>query len=177
MNILFKKTILVALVSALAISALPLTNVFAADENPPVSNDRLEKAWSREQNIYQRLGKIFENTDDHIAKLQGLLDKAASNGKDISALQAALDAFSSALNSARPTYDSMQPIMDSHAGFDANGKVTDAEQARTTVQDMRAKLQELKSAMNGTGKALRDAIRAFRQANHPNPQSSGERDN
>ncbi len=180
MNILFKKTILAVLVVVLALAALPVTSAFAADVNPPqgeVSTERLESAWVHQLKLYERLGKIFENGDERIAKLQQLLDKAASNGKDVSALQAALDAFKSASNSARPIYESMHGIVNPHAGFDENGKVTDVEQARLTVQAMHEKMQELKSAMNGTGKALREAIKAFRQANKPSTSPSDDHGN
>lgn len=178
MNIPFKKTILAALVAVLALAALPVTSAFAADVTPPQtapSGDKLEQVWARELKLNERLGKVFDNTDDHVAKLQQLIDTAASNGKDVSALQAALDAFASSLNSGRPIYENMQTIVNSHNGFDENGKVTEIEQAKLTVQDMHAKVQELKSAMNGTGKALHEAIKAFRAANKSTPSSPDDR--
>ncbi len=131
------------------------------------SNEKLEQAWARQLKNYERLGKGFEDTDAQIAKFQARIDKAAQNGKDVAALQAALDAFESALKSGEPIYDDMSVIVNAHQGFDANGKVTDAEQAKSTLKEMRAKMQELKSAMNGTGKALREALKAFREANKP----------
>ena len=168
MNNIFKKTMMVALAAALVFAALPMTSVFAQGENPPkgeVSNEKLEQAWARQLKMYEKIGKGFEDTDAQIAKIQARIDKAAENGKDVTALQAALDAFESALKSAKPTYNSINGIINSHQGFDANGKVTDAEKAKATVEEMRTKMQELKSAMNGTGKALREALRAFREAN------------
>jgi DNA repair exonuclease SbcCD ATPase subunit len=170
MNILFKKTILAASVAVLALAALPVTNAFASDENPPrgdVSNEKLEQAWARQIKNYERMGKAFENTDTQISKIQALIDKAAANGKDVSAIQAALDAFEAALKNARPTYEAIKAIVNSHQGFDENGKVTDAELAKSTVQGMHARMQEIKTTMNGTGKALREAIKAFREANRP----------
>ncbi len=179
MNILFRKTILAAWIVVLVFAALPATSVFAQGETPPkgeVSNEKLEQAWARQLKLYERLGKGFENTDAQGAKFQEMIDKAAANGKDVSALQAALSAFQAALNSARPAYESAQTIVNSHNGFDGNGKVTDAEQARSTVQEMRAKLAEVKSLMNGTGRALREAVKAFREANRPAGGSPDERD-
>jgi hypothetical protein len=169
-NNLFKKTMIVALAAALVFAALPLTSAFAQDVTPPkgeVSNEKLEQIWARQLKNYELVGKGFEDTDGQIAKIQARIDQAAANGKDVTALQAALDAFESALKSAKPTYNSINGIVNSHQGFDANGKVTDTEKAKATVQEMRAKMQELKSAMNGTGKALREALKAFREANKP----------
>ena len=169
MNI-FKKVILSALAAALIFAAFPITSAFAQGENPPkgeVSNEKLEQAWARQLKAYEKIGKGFGDTDAQIAKFQARIDKAAENGKDVTALQAALDAFESALKSGEPIYDSMSIIVNAHQGFDTNGKVTDAEQARSTLKEMRAKMKELKSAMNGTGKALREALKAFREANKP----------
>ena len=170
MNNIFKKMILVALAAALVFAAFPVTSVFAQGENPPkgeLTNEKLEQVWARQLKIYERLGKGFDDIDGRVAKFQARIDKAAENGKDVSALQAALDAFEAASKSAKPIYDSISGVVNSHQGFDANGKVIDAEKAKATVQDMRAKLKELKSAMGGTGKALREALKAFREANKP----------
>jgi DNA repair exonuclease SbcCD ATPase subunit len=170
MNNIFKKMILVTLTAVLVFAAFPMTSVFAQGENPPkgeLTDEKLEQIWARQLKNYERLSKGFEDTDAQIAKFQARIDKAAENGKDVTALQAALDAFESALKSAKPTYDSMSGIVNSHQGFDASGKVTDAGLAKSTVQEMRAKMQELKSEMGGTGKALREALKAFREANKP----------
>ena len=170
MNNIFKKTILVALAAALVFAAFPVTSVFAQGENPPkgeLTNEKLEQVWVRQLKMYERLGRGFDDIDGQIAKFQARIDKAAENGKDVTAIQAALDAFEAALKSAKPIYDSISDVVNSHQGFDANGKVTDAGKAKSTVQDMRAKLKELKSEMGGTGKALRDALKAFRETNKP----------
>lgn len=171
----FQKSILVALSAALAVTAMPLISASAAGASDPiaphgqVSNEKLEQVWARQLKVYERLAKGFDRLDDFTARAQRLIDKANANGKDVSAVQAALDAFQAASKDARPIYESGKGIVNSHQGFDANGKVTDPEKARETVKEMRDKLQEIKSAMDGTGKALREAIKAFREAN-PRPQ-------
>jgi hypothetical protein len=176
MKNIFKKMILAVLSAALVFAAFPVTSAFAQGENLPkgkVTNEKLEQIWAREMAVYERLGKGFTNTDAQIAKFQARIDKAAAKGKDVTSLQAALDAFESALTSARPTYESMSGLVSAHQGFDANGKVTNVEQAKSTVKDVGAKLKEIKSSMNGTGKALREALKAFRAANKPTGVPSG----
>jgi isopropylmalate/homocitrate/citramalate synthase len=106
--------------------------------------------------------------DQFIDRIQKLVDRASADGKDVSAVQAALDAFKASAEEAKPIYESMNGIVNSHQGFDDNGKVTDPEKAKETVKAMREKMQEIKIAMHGTGKDLREAIRTFRQAN-PRP--------
>lgn len=168
MKNVFTKIMTAFLVVALALAAIPVSSAFAADEDPPAqTNERLEKAWARVLKLYERTGKAFEDTDAHIAKFQGMIDKAAENGKDVSALQAALDAYEAALTAARPQYETLGTIISTHAGFDADGKVTDAEQAKATLEEAGSQMKAIKEAMGETFKALREAIKAFREANKP----------
>ena len=167
MKNIFKKTMLFALVAALAVASLPFVSVAAQGANDPtppageVSNERLEKIWARQLKAYERMGK----TDEFVAKVQKLLDRATANGKDVSAIQSALDAFVEATKDAKPIYESANGIINSHQGFDSDGKVTDTAKAKETVKAMREKMQEIRTAMDGTGKALHEAVKAFREAN------------
>ena len=173
MKNLFKKTILFALVAALAVASLPFVSVAAQGANDPtpptgeVSNEKLEQAWARQLKAYERMGK----TDEFVAKAQQLIDRAGAKGKDVSAVQAALDAFVESAKDAKPIYESAKGIINSHQGFDADGKVTDPAKAKETVKAMREKMQEVRTAMDGAGKALHEAIKAFREAN-PRPEKT-----
>ena len=164
MILLFRKTVLLALVVALGVASLPFVSVSAAGQGQ-ISNERLEKVWARQLRIYALMGR----TDKFVEKAQQLIERAAENGKDVSALQSALDAFETALKDAQPIYESVKGIVNSHQGFDDNGKVTDAEKAQETVRAMGEKMKEIKAAVDGTGKSLREALRAFREAN-PRPE-------
>lgn len=167
----FTKTILLALVAALGLASLPAFSVSAAGLNNSAeqqgrpSNERLEKIWARQITAYNRMGK----TDQFIERVQKLIDRASTNGKDVSEVKTALDAFAEAVQEAKPVYESMSGIVNAHQGFDDNGKVTDLEKAKETVRSMREKMQEIRSILDGSGKALRDAIQAFREAN-PRPE-------
>ena len=175
MKMLFKKTLLVALVAALAVASLPLFSVSAAGEGDPpvpqgqVTGERLEKVWAHQLRLYERLGKGFDRSDGFVEKVQTLIDRAKENGKDASEVQSALDAFEAALKDAHPIYESAKGIINSHQGFDNDGKVTDFEKAKETVKAMGEKLKELKDAMDGTGRDLREALKAFHEAN-PRPE-------
>jgi hypothetical protein len=166
MNNSFKKMIFVLMAAALVFAAFPVTSALAeGTPNSGLTNEKLEKVWARQLKIHERIGKMFTDTDAKLAKAQALIDKAAANGRDVTAVQSALDAFKVALKNTKPIYDSIKVIVTSHQGFDASGKVTDLTQAKSTVEAMGAKLKEVKYSMNGTGKALREAIREFRKAN------------
>ena len=171
MKTLLKKTVLFALVAVLGLASMPFITASAAgeyDPTPPqgkVSNERLERIWARQLRLYKRMGR----TDEFLERVQRLIDRSKANGKDISAVQTALDAFKVAAKQAQPIYESIKGIINSHQGFDRNGKVTDSEKARETVKAMHEKFKEIRETMNGTGKAVHEAIKAFRQAN-PRPR-------
>ena len=175
MKNMFKKTILIALVTALAIAGLPLISASAApatDDPPPqreASAERLEKVWARQLRVYEKIDNGYERSDAFVEKVQMLIDKASENGKDVTAVQAALDAFEQAMKDAHPVYESAKGISNSHQGFDNDGKVADIEKAKETVKSMGEKLKEIKDSMSGTGRALHEAIKAFREAN-PRPE-------
>jgi len=171
MKMLFSKTALFALVAVLGVASLPIFGASALGANDPtppvqgqVSNERLERVWARQLRMYEHIGRSAEL----IERVQNLIDRAKSNGKDVTAVQSALDAFEAAVKDAQPIYASMNGIVNSHQGFDDGGKVTDPEKARETVKALREKMQELKTVMDGSGKALRETIKEFRQAN-PRP--------
>ena len=171
MKSLISRVVLAVLVASLAFAAIPVTSAYAADDTPPakgeLTDEKLEEIWARASQAFGRLGKAFEDTDAHIAKIQSMIDKAAANGKDVSSLQSALDAYKTALVASKPAYEQLAATMESHAGFDANGKVTDSETAKATLKQVRDEMKALKESMGGTFKALREAVKAFREANKP----------
>ena len=180
---LFKKTILVALIAAMALAALPVTSAYASDLNDPAdppagdgtgrSGERLKHAWVRLQRAYERQGRMLDRADTMAEKIQNLIDRMEENGKDVVALQAALDAFEDAIKDAHPIYEGAKGIINSHKGFDDDGKITDREKAVETVKDLGSMLKEIRGIVDEPGKALREAIRAFRDANRP-ADASGE---
>lgn len=172
MKRIFNTSLLLGLALALAVASLQISQVFAAGSNEPtppprgeLTTERLEKIWAKQLRVYEKMGKA----EDIIAKSSELVDRASQNGKDVSAVQSALDAFAEAVKDAKPIYASAKGIVNSHQGFDSNGKVTDFEKAKDTVRQMGEKLKEIREAMYGTGQALHEAILAFREAN-PRPE-------
>ncbi len=174
----FRKTLLVGLVAALGLVSVPLANAYALgtlDPGTPTApsqtispTDRLQQIFSREQVIYGKLGKLFDNANTRISKLQDLINKAKANGKDVTALQSALDAFSSAVTQAQSIYNDAQSLINSHPGFDASGNVVDRATALQTVKDLHSKLKDIRQTVISPLKALRQAIKTYREANSPN---------
>lgn len=176
LSMLFTKTVLAVLVAVLALAALPITSVSASSlsdsTDPPadttrVSDERLERAWVRLQQIYERQRTRLDRADALVERVQGRIDRMKENGKDVAALQAALDAFDDALKEAHPIYESAKGIINSHQGFNADGKVTDQEKAVDTVKDLGEKLKEVREIAGEPGVALREALKTFRDARRP----------
>ena len=160
-TMLFKKTILVALIAALALASFPLMGVSASgqtDTQPPaqektISNERLERIWARMYCRYERFGRFLDRSDGLGRSEQD--DRASQGGwRAHCGLETALEAFEDAVREVHPVYGSCKGIINSHKGFDPNGKVTDAEQAKETLKDLGAKFGEIHSTMDGTGRDL-----------------------
>jgi hypothetical protein len=168
---LSKKMLLVVVVLAIGLAAIPLTNAYAAGLNqettpPQGNNNRLEKIWAREVAAYNKAEARLAKSNEFIGKVQDAIKKANEKGWDTSTVQTALDAFKAAVRDARPLLNSANGIVTSHKGFDDSGKVTDRTQAIETVKELGQHLKDARVAMGGTGKALLGAIKAFREAHH-----------
>ncbi len=175
-TLLFKKTVLLALVSTLALTALPLSSVSASGlyipNEPPTgeseqSNDRIEQIWVRLLKAYERQGQMLDRAGELIGRIQNTINRMEENGKDVVALRVALDAFDAAYKEVHPIHESAKGIINSHKGFDAEGKVIDRDQAIETVKELGAKMKEIREIAREPGKALREAIKAFREAYRP----------
>jgi hypothetical protein len=170
-----EKPVLVGLIAALTLAVMPLTSVYAAGSGRPAASRapdetgtyRLERLWAHQQKIHQRQGRLLTGADNLIARVQRLLERAVENGRDVAALQAALDAFERAVNAAHAKYEEAGAIIAAHAGFDDSGQVTDAALAAETSRQLSDKLQEIRKLVGPPGKALHEALKALREANKP----------
>lgn len=174
-TMLFKKTILVALIAALALASFPLMGVSASgqtDTQSPaqektISNERLERIWARMHRRYERFGRFLDRSDALVEKANRMIERLKDAGEPTAELEAALDAFEDAVREVHPIYGSCKGIINSHKGFDPTGKVTDAEQARETIKDLGAKFGEIHSTMDGTGRDLIELMKSIRDAHQP----------
>ena len=99
--------------------------------------------------------------------MQTRVDRLADEGRDVTAVQAALSGFEAALRNAHQTYEGARGLINSHQGFDAAGQVVGLDQARETAEAMGDRLREIREAMAGTLRAVQEAFRDFREANPP----------
>lgn len=99
---------------------------------------------------------------------QSFLDQLKNTGEDVSALQTALNTFSTQIAAAQAAHDTAKQILDAKAGFDANGKVTDPVQARETLKSVGQAMQEAHKIIQQAAQEFRQAMREFRQAHKQN---------
>jgi hypothetical protein len=126
-------------------------------EPPRFEGRRLEYALQRHklhlQNQQLRIDFAHEAAD----QAQRWIDFLKGQGKDTSALEAALAEYERQLDAAQASWDRANSILTTAAGFDSNGQVTDPVQARETLMDAN-------DAMIQTHRILVDAARAFHRA-------------
>jgi peptidoglycan hydrolase CwlO-like protein len=171
---MIKKFLLAAVIVLIIASVMPATSVYAApvgdDPNPDRGKDvypRLEKAFRRVQNWYEKQGEFLAKADDYISKAETFIGKAEQRGLDTSALRSLLESFEGSLPLVQVAHDRAGAIISAHKGFDSSGKVTDAQAAAQTVKDAALALQEGRQAHLGKAKALAEAIREFWRDNKP----------
>lgn len=99
---------------------------------------------------------------------QTWIDARTAEGKDMSAVQTALNNFTAALSTAEGYTASADAILTTHAGFDDAGQVIDQQAARTTLRDSGRALRDANRTLTDATIELRrtisDTIRALRES-------------
>ena len=180
-----KKFLSISLVAVLIVGvaafAIPGGNAAAQTPTPQANvpqarinlvNARLERMLQVEQATLERMTRHFDRLDQFTARVETLISKAKDNGKDVTALEAALAEFKAKESDARVVLNSVSSLLAAHPGFDANGKVIDRAVAKTTLDDGHAKFQDIRSIIVDAAKNLHEAVKAWRAANPPQPTTS-----
>ena len=175
-------------VGSVALAAMLLSSVMfagatptlaAGDDVPSVQEEfgegralRLEFAYLRLQHAVEDLALPLGHADEVADFVQGWIDELAAGGKDVSGLQAGLDAFVAKLDEARGHYEAAKAVLDEHAGFDEDGKVTDREAAGETLREAGRSLRDARRALKDGAIELRRAVRDWRHEQRPRPSDT-----
>lgn len=163
----FRSFVMGLAIAAMAVAAVPVgpAQARAAGEPPPpvdldgeLTVEQLERIWRRQQRAHGRLGHMLENADEMFERLEERVAELEADGKDVTALQEALEAFRDAVEEAQTLYPHATAIVEAHAGFDGDGGVTNEEQARETVRAMADQLEGIREVLAEPGHALRAAL-------------------
>ena len=130
-------------------------------------NGKLEQAYGKEQAALTLQADRLQRVGSAADKLSTLIEKAKSNGRDVSSLETALATFKSQVTKAQADHDQAASILSSHSGFGSDGKVTDAAAARQTVASARTSLEDAHVILQQAAADLHSAVRSWREANPP----------
>jgi hypothetical protein len=161
--------LLVGLIVSAAALAFPTGSVAAASlaQQPQVTPAqktpdpaRLEKVYQREREALKAQAERFDRLDERVVKFAERIAKLKQDGKDVTVLEKALDAFKAKLAEARSQHEEAAQLLNNHAGFDAVGKVTDLTQAAATLKAAGKILRDVHQDLRP---ALREIIRVVRE--------------
>lgn len=162
---MFKKMLLgILAVGLIVATSLTATTANAAELNQ--GGAALENLLKREQIVLSNQQERLTLSDQVAATAQQWLTDLAAEGKDVTALQAALTAFQAGVAQARGSFDTAKQLLDAHTGFDANGQVTNAAQALKTVSEAGRAERQCHLTITQATLDFRAAVKAYRQANH-----------
>jgi hypothetical protein len=160
-----------ALVVALAALAMTFSAAFAAPadgrgkpEGKPGRGARLEATYKVEQARLKVQNERLGRAGEYATKIDAVIARLKSKGKDTAALDQAVAAFRTAIGQARAEWQAASDVLATHAGFDAAGKVTNADQARATLESAHGHMQKVHEVMRAAYTSLRDALKAYRKA-------------
>lgn len=174
------KKVLLGTVAALAVWMMVLmgtwsgqtSTVYAATPAPQEkSKIYLEFMLQRQQLWLTGQQQRLDLARQSITITQSFLDQLKNTGEDVSALEAALNTFTTQIAAAQTSHDTAKQILEAKAGFDVNGKVTDMSQARETLKSAHQAMQDAHQILQQAIKDFRQAVREFRQAHRQNKQS------
>lgn len=145
--------------------AFPSTALAMSAADPV--DEQLTKTYQTEQRWLAQQQETINKMDQAAAKVQELIDAAAAEGLDVSALQSALATFNSAMTTVKAEHQSAADILAAHNGFDDQGNVTDRQAARQTLLDARQALRQAHLTMSQAAMDLHQAVRDWKQAAFP----------
>ena len=157
------------LLSVMIFSGLFFTPQSVAVAAPPAQRNVsaiLKNAYLVEQNWLLRQSNAIEKSIASAKNLQTVINDAAAKGIDVTALQAALDAFNNSMPDIQASHQQAADILAAHNGFDSNGEVTDATSARETLVSARQSLSEAHFALTNAVLTLKNAILTWKSTNN-----------
>ena len=157
-----------ALLVALVAVGMSFGSASAAPAKPP-GGPKAELALSRmykaEQNRLKLQDARLNRAVEYATKIDSLIAKLKTKGKNTAALEQAVAAFRSGIAQARTEWQAASATLATHAGFDDAGKVSNADQARATLKNAHGHLEQANTIARAAYEKLRAAVAAYRKAN------------
>jgi hypothetical protein len=158
---------ILALLAALVAVGMSFGSASAAPTSKPATPNPTHTALTRAYRLEQARLRIQDvrltNAGKHADRIDQLIARLQSNGKDTAALEQAVAAFRAGIAQARTEWQAASATLTTHAGFDDTGKVTDADQARATLKDAHDHMAQAHTLGHAAYQQLHAAMVAYRK--------------
>lgn len=108
-------------------------------------NELLEKAFQRQKQAVENIGKQIEKSADLREKAQTRITELKNEGKEVPVLENMLKRYDETIAGIKARYQKIQATLSAHEGFDETGKVMDAKLGRKTVRVITAETRKIQS--------------------------------
>jgi hypothetical protein len=179
-------TLLVVLMLVGGLSAaLPIGTVYAELDGVPTSTPApsgkpigvvfpgiiLERVHKFQTRIIKILGNQLNNANKVETKAQLRIAELKQQGKDVSALEDALNNFYNLIALAKQAKDSASATLILHQGYDAQGKVSEPKLARDTNKSVEENIRICRENIVQALKTIAAGLKLYKQQYTPQPSS------
>ncbi len=177
-------TLLVVLMLVGGLSAaLPIGTVYAESDGVPTSIPTpsekpigivipgiiLERVHKFQTRIIEILGNQLNNANKVETKAQLRITELKQQGKDVSALEDALNKFYNLIALAKQAKDSASATLILQKGFDTQGKVSDPKLARETNKSVEENIRVCRENIVQALKTIAGGLKLYKQQNSLQP--------
>lgn len=151
---MFKKSIIIMVSVVMLLMAITPATVFAADDT--ALKTAYTQAITRNKQVFA-WGYSELNANDSYAKVR--ISAMRANGKDASALEAALSNYHLAFDAAMAANNDAKGLLDRHEGMGLSGNVMDAVSFKNTIKDANSAMSKAENTIRSAGYALHASLR------------------
>ncbi len=176
----FSKTVvMMVLMGTLLVALVPVSQVFAQDEELPqeitaeedergAGVTRFFEGVVRRMYAYQKsMAAYLDNTlaysDRYVEQAQSRISELQQEGQDTTILEDVLDQFYTFTSEAEQALDAANALLSVQTGFDEDGTVLDLEAARDTVLTLEEHVSTARSSIAAAILAVMEGLQQYRE--------------
>jgi DNA repair exonuclease SbcCD ATPase subunit len=127
------------------------------------ANQFLEKAFQKQKQVVENIGKQIEKSADLREKAQERITELKNEGKQVPVLENMLKRYDATIAEIKTRYQKIQENVSVHKGFDDAGKVIDAKLGRETVRGLTAEVRKIQIDFQKVRRIITLEIMRYRQ--------------
>jgi hypothetical protein len=166
-------------------AAMSLETVYAESDGVPTSTPApsektiglifpgiiLERVHKFQTRVIEFLGNQLNNANKVESKAQLRIAELKQQGKDVSALESALNKFYDLISNAKQAKEKASATLILHKGYDAQGKVSDPKLARDTNKSVEENIRICRENIVQALHTIAGGLKLYKQQNSPLPSS------